>query len=112
MIDAVRDQATFRDLRTQGKRGRSGPVRAMFLPHSRSDVLVAFAIGRKFGPAVHRNRARRRVQAVLRSPDLSIAPGAYLFTCQRDVMTMPFDDLSSDVQRCVAACAAKAGVEA
>ncbi|MEZ5341161.1 MAG: ribonuclease P protein component [Acidimicrobiales bacterium] len=110
MIDAVRDQATFRNLRTQGIRGRSGPIRAIFLPHDRPDVLVAFAIGRKFGSAVERNRARRRVQAALRSPGLSLAPGAYLFSMQRETLTMPFESLLADVQNCVDRCASRLAV--
>lgn len=104
MIDSVRDRATFRRLRTQGTRGRSGPIRAIYLPHDGPNVEVAFAIGRKFGSAVHRNRARRRIQAALRDETVLVAPGAYLFSCHPEVMTMPFASLLTDVQRCVDLC--------
>ncbi len=108
MIDSVRDRATFRRLRSQGNRGRSGPIRAIYLPHDGPSVEVAFAIGRKFGSAVHRNRARRRIQAALRDETVIVAPGAYLFSCHTEVMTMPFASLLADVQRCVTACEARA----
>lgn len=108
VIDSVRDRATFRNLRVQGNRGRSGPIRAVYLPHDRSDVLVAFAISRKFGPAVQRNRARRRLRAAVRHDAVTVAPGVYLFSCQREVLTMPFTSLLQNVQRCVASCEARA----
>jgi ribonuclease P protein component len=39
---------------------------------------VAFAIGRKVGPAVRRNRLRRQLRAILIAEAGRLAPGAYL----------------------------------
>jgi ribonuclease P protein component len=39
---------------------------------------VAFAVGRRVGGAVTRNRLRRRLRVLLRDPSLGLHPGAYL----------------------------------
>jgi ribonuclease P protein component len=58
---------------------------------------VAFAVGRRTGSAVERNRIRRRLRAAIDGcPDL--APGAaYLFDADRSVLTVPFDELRETV---------------
>ena len=52
---------------------------------------VAYAIGRHVGPAVVRNRVRRRMRAVAR--ELELAPGAYLVTADPGVVALDFGDL-------------------
>jgi ribonuclease P protein component len=55
---------------------------------------VAYAIGRRFGTAVERNRARRRLRAaVALDADELLPGGAYLFAADRAVMTLPFPTL-------------------
>jgi ribonuclease P protein component len=76
----IRDHRTFRALRADGTRRRSGPVQVTALPDADSGhpspPRLAFAIGRAVGPAVVRNRLRRQLRA--RARDLDLAPGAYL----------------------------------
>ncbi len=76
----IRDHRTFRALRADGSRRRSGPVQVTLLPDADGAGVaaprVAFAIGRAVGPAVVRNRLRRQLRA--RARDLDLAPGAYL----------------------------------
>jgi ribonuclease P protein component len=55
---------------------------------------VAFAVGRRTGGAVQRNRVRRRVRAALRHLTDELQPGtAYLVGAGAEALTMPFDAL-------------------
>jgi ribonuclease P protein component len=59
---------------------------------------VAYAIGRRFGNAVERNRARRRLRAAVALASGELRPGgAYLFAADRSVMTVPFPTLRAHV---------------
>jgi len=91
---------------------RSGPVRVSYVPVSAAQPQLAFAIGRRFGNAVARNRARRRLRAAFgsawaASPE---APtGAYLVMADRAVLTAPFSGLEEAVRACLAKVAQRAG---
>jgi ribonuclease P protein component len=59
---------------------------------------VAYAIGRRFGTAVERNRARRRLRAAVALDEALLLPGgAYLLAADRPVMTIPFPTLRDHV---------------
>jgi len=59
---------------------------------------VAFAIGRRFGTAVERNRARRRLRAAIAMDEALLLPGGtYLLAAERAVMTVPFTTLRDHV---------------
>ena len=65
LIWRVRDRATFEAL-ARARRRRAGPVSLRFLADGSDDPpQVAYAIGRRFGTAVERNRARRRLRAAV-----------------------------------------------
>jgi ribonuclease P protein component len=75
----IRDRGTFRALRADGSRRRSGPVAVTALadePGTEGAPRLAFAVGRAVGPAVVRNRLRRQLRAHARQLDLPA--GAYL----------------------------------
>jgi len=69
---------------------------------------VAFAIGRAVGPAVVRNRARRRLRALL--VEASWPPGWFLIGARPAIAEASFDALRGDLlrlrERVVPACGA------
>ena len=101
----VRDRATFTALRS-GRRGHAGPVRVTWVPEpdATSPPRVAFAVRRRVGSAVARNRVRRQLRAVVAELAPHLAPGAYL-VAYRGAPDVPFAELRDDV----AAAAAAAG---
>jgi ribonuclease P protein component len=81
------------------------------LPGS-GEVRVAFAIGRKVGPAVVRNRLRRRLRAAMRELDRStggVPTGAYLVTLRPEAARAGYRELHDDLGRAVAALRAGRG---
>lgn len=107
---------------SRGKSGRHPLIRLSFLATidgtDIDDAEVAFAIGRQFGTAVERNRARRRVKSALRELDAerSLPHGAYLFRPNRSVLHCAYADVQSSVRGLIAgveadSAAARASVE-
>jgi ribonuclease P protein component len=83
-------------------------VTVTFVPDETSVVRAAYAINRKVGNAVVRNRVRRRLRSILRELDrplddapAPLVPGAYLVSVRPDAATLPYDRLRDDV---TAAC--------
>jgi ribonuclease P protein component len=54
---------------------------------------VAFAINRKLGNAVTRNRLRRRLRSILSGQTPALAPGAYLIRTGPEAPNLAFDEL-------------------
>lgn len=73
----VRDSSTFTALRRSRHRGRSGAIWVVWVPAPVDEPpRLAFAIGRKVGGAVTRNRLRRQLRAAFCA--LQPGAGAYL----------------------------------
>jgi ribonuclease P protein component len=112
-VGRVRDRATFDALRRDGRRARRGPVSVVFVPAPLSGLdaetrsRVAFAIGRPAGGAVRRNRARRRLRAVV--GDLAVAGalpvGAWLLSARSDLHDVTPGELRELVGDAVVAAA-------
>ena len=73
----VRDRATFVELRRVGRKGRHGPVTVTWVPCP-APSRVAFAVDRRTGNAVARNRVRRQLRAAFRTMVEEVPTGAYL----------------------------------
>ena len=130
MIWRIRERAAFERLRSEGVRIRpltSSPV--VGEPHRRRSLWcsylpdtadvpprVAFAIGRKVGPAVVRNRLRRQIRAVCNEAESSstiagsLAPGSYLFGAHPSVTELSFAQLRSEVLDLLSGAQRVAGV--
>ncbi len=56
---------------------------------------VAYAVGRRVGPAVRRNRLRRRLRSVVRHEAHRLGPGAYLVGAAPGAADVTFAELLS-----------------
>ena len=92
-LGPVRSRRTFEALwRTPP--GRSGPFTVRFLYRSTwSRTEVAYAINRRVGNAVVRNRLRRRMRAIMAEQASSLPVGAYVVSTGPGGPKMGFDEL-------------------
>jgi ribonuclease P protein component len=101
----LQDRAAFAELRRNGRRRRCGPLDVVWVdgPATRPP-RVAFAISRRVGPAVVRNRVRRRLRAVAAEMAATggLAPGDYLVAAAPAAAAASFATLRSGM---VTACA-------
>jgi ribonuclease P protein component len=58
---------------------------------------VAYAVGKRVGGAVIRNRLRRRLRAVVADASGSLVPGAYLVAASPEAADLPYEDLKAQV---------------
>jgi ribonuclease P protein component len=98
--DRIRSRDTFQRLRTAGTRGGSGPIRVRFVEEtSWSTANVAYALGKRLGGAVVRNRLRRQLRAIVAELAPSLPPGAYLVSAGPAVTGLRFDELRKAMSR-------------
>lgn len=80
MIQPVRGADSFARLRSNGRRLSRPSLWCTWCPDPHlTDPAVAFAITRKYGNAVERNRFRRRMRAILQELDVRSAVPSGLF---------------------------------
>ena len=113
MIEGLADRRTFARLRSDGFTVNARHLRARHLPADSADapVRVAYAIPRRVGTAVCRNRIRRRIRGVLdecAAQRRGLPAGATLFIVGRAVADLDTDRLRSEVRDVLAAIDAKA----
>jgi ribonuclease P protein component len=113
VIWRIRERSAFERLRREGVRirplttsptvGEAHRRRSLwcsYLPDTDSTPpRVAFAIGRKVGPAVVRNRLRRQIRAVLNEQQQldHLTAGSYLFGAHPSVADLAFGELRDEV---------------
>jgi ribonuclease P protein component len=93
-IGPVRSRHTHEALRRSSSRGRSGPLTVAFVGNSSwSGAEVAYAINRRVGIAVVRNRLRRRLKAIMAEVAPSLPTGAYVVRTGPDAPSLGFEEL-------------------
>lgn len=91
------DPAVFAALTRSRTRVHEGPVTVSWVPGDPGEPpRVAYAISRRVGGAVVRNRLRRRLRAIVATADT--APGAYLVRVTPAAATLPFPELQALVR--------------
>ena len=101
LIWRIQERSAFARLSSEGRRAQAGVLWCTYvLDPIVTPPRVAFAIGRAYGPAVMRNRLRRRLRAVLATSDLP--PGWYLVGAKPPAASRSANELAFDVQRLVA----------
>jgi ribonuclease P protein component len=105
VVRRIQDRATFEALRRSDHRARRGPVSVTYASGSPAvETRVAYAVGRRVGGAVVRNRLRRRLRAVVSGVE-DLRPGAYLVAADAGATGLSFGELRTNVGRAmVAAC--------
>lgn len=95
--EPIRGRRAFAEIRARGRRIGGRLVTLQILPAAAGDaVRVSFAIGRHVGPAVVRNRVRRRLRALVSGRVLP--PGAYLIGARPGAAGASFAALGADLQ--------------
>lgn len=117
---SIRDRATFGELRAAGRRARRGALTVTFAP-PRSPTApqspstpprVAYAVSRRVGTAVVRNRVRRRlrtaVAAIAGAEPQLLPPGAYLISASPAAARQPAAQLRHALEAALEALLTKA----
>jgi ribonuclease P protein component len=100
LILRIRDRGAFEHLARDGTRIRRSALWCTWCPDPDSThASVAFAISRAYGPAVDRNRLRRRIRAILREIDNQspLPPNLMLMGARPTAIELTFDQLKSTV---------------
>ncbi len=100
-VGRIKGRAAFAELQRSRARGSSGPVRAVFTPSGdEADGVfpqVGYAIGRRCGTAVVRNRLRRRAREVVRAEAPSLPRGMFLVRLEAGSTALTPAEFRADV---------------
>jgi len=93
----IQDRATFQALRRSDRRARRGPVTVTYAPIGQApEPRVAYAVGKRVGKAVVRNRLRRQLRAAVAGVS-DLEPGAYLVVADHGATRLSYEDLRTKV---------------
>ena len=96
----TRGRSAFEGLR-RASTVRSGPFTLSWLPAVPGQPpALAFAIGKRVGNAVVRNRLRRRLREAARRL-VTLPPGTYLIRARPEAVALSFQEISSHLARAV-----------
>ena len=100
-VGRITSRAAFAEVQRARARGACGLVRAAFAPVDEATPgmfpQVGYAIGRRCGSAVVRNRLRRRARAVVREQAPSLPRGAFLVRLEPGASSLSAAELRHDL---------------
>jgi len=104
LIWRIRERSAFTRLASEGRRARAGVLWCTYVldpPGTATPPRVAYALGRALGPAVVRNRVRRRLRVMLQqaSSAADLPSGSFLFGAQPAAASRSYDELQFDLQQ-------------
>jgi len=89
---------------------RRGPISVTFVEAGADEPpRVAYAIGRRVGGAVVRNRLRRRLRAVVAELAPDLIPGIYLVSASPEASALSFGELRSLLSRAMSMAPRRTG---
>lgn len=100
LIGRIRERHAFARLGREGTRIRRSALWCSWCPDPDSTTTsVAFAISRAYGPAVTRNRLRRRLRAILRQLDETepLPPISVLIGVRPSTVELTFDQARTEL---------------
>lgn len=99
-IGRIRHRRLFGELSRSTRRATQGPVRAAYVPAQSGTPfpLVAYAVSKRCGNAVARNRIRRRMRAAAAAAAPELRQGAYLISSRPEVATCDYEELAAAVR--------------
>lgn len=91
----VVSRQTFVSLRRPAGRGKSGPILVLYCPPTtgQDGRQVAFAVSKRCGGAVVRNRIRRRLRSAATELAITFPAGAYLVRTDPEAATASYEEL-------------------
>jgi ribonuclease P protein component len=99
LIWRVDRRDTFEALR-RGRRHSHGPITVSWVAGDPAEPpRVAYTIGRGVGPAVVRNRVRRRLRMLIREAAPKLRPGAYLIGVRPPAVLLKYDELQEALSK-------------
>jgi ribonuclease P protein component len=102
-VGRITSRAAFAEVQRSRARGASGPVRAVFAPADETAPglfpQVGYAIGRRCGSAVVRNRLRRRARAVVREEAPTLPRGAFMVRLDPGAASLNAAEFRHDLAR-------------
>ncbi|MEZ5298657.1 MAG: ribonuclease P protein component [Ilumatobacteraceae bacterium] len=101
MIQRIHGRHAFSTLSRDGRRIRRSSLWCSWCPQPTSNATrVAYSIGRACGPAVTRNRLRRRLREIVRTIDAtrSLPPGLLLIGARPSAIELTFDQLRTETE--------------
>jgi ribonuclease P protein component len=95
VIGRIQDRTTFERFRVEAKRARAGELWCAALPDDTgSGPRIAYAIGKRVGSAVVRNRVRRRLKAIAVIHADIVHPGSYLIGVRPGAAHCSYEELN------------------
>jgi ribonuclease P protein component len=98
LIEPITRRQEFARLSREGRRRRQGCLWvAAIVSSDAGGVRVAFALPRKVGTAVERNRVRRRLRAAIGPLESQVPAGWYLIGVTRPAREISWEDVCTDL---------------